>query len=154
MESLSLACRVCLQCISQSNSIFDEVEYDEYMKLSLVFKKVTAIEILESETAKPTHLCPQCTERLLNAYEFLTAVLKAEKEIEQYLDKLKESDDKEELQLNEDLVIETVDVLQEIEVLEEDFLTDHESVDKSLNDIPIQNDIVADDEPTNTLETL
>lgn len=45
MESLKSVCRVCLQYHSDSNSFHDEVEYESYVKLANVFKKVTDIEV-------------------------------------------------------------------------------------------------------------
>lgn len=49
MESLKSLCRVCLQYDSESNSFFDEVEYEEYIKLANVFQKVTDVEVIYFE---------------------------------------------------------------------------------------------------------
>lgn len=45
MDSLKSVCRVCLQYSSDSNSFLDEVEYENYIKLAHVFKKVTDVEV-------------------------------------------------------------------------------------------------------------
>lgn len=45
MDSFESVCRVCLQYKSESNSFFDEVEYEDYIKLENLFQKVTNIEV-------------------------------------------------------------------------------------------------------------
>lgn len=46
MDYLKSVCRVCLQHNLESNSFFDEVEYENFIKLASVFQKVTDIEVL------------------------------------------------------------------------------------------------------------
>lgn len=58
MESLKSLCRVCLQYDSESNSFFDEVEYEEYIKLGNVFQKVTDVEVKFKRVLHPVCKCP------------------------------------------------------------------------------------------------
>ncbi|XP_037813430.1 zinc finger protein 658B-like [Lucilia sericata] len=127
MESLRYSCRVCLQYNSESNSIFDEVEYEEYIKLANIFEKVTNVEVVEYDDEKPCRLCQECTERLLHAYEFICSVERAEISIENYL-KGDNNQSVEELKPeDEDNKIDATDIdIQDIEILDEEFQTDHE----------------------------
>ncbi|XP_065354782.1 zinc finger protein OZF-like [Calliphora vicina] len=127
MDSIKLACRVCLQYNSESNSFFDEVEYEVFIKLANVFKKVTNVEVEEFDDEKPCQLCQECTERLLQAYDFICSVEKAEIDIENYLKDHNRQSVEELERLDDDVKIDVTDIeIQDIEILDEEFQTDQE----------------------------
>uniref|UniRef100_A0A1I8P3J5 Protein krueppel n=1 Tax=Stomoxys calcitrans TaxID=35570 RepID=A0A1I8P3J5_STOCA len=148
-SSLSLACRVCLQNSPDSNSFFDEVEYDEYMKLAALFKRVTSIEILESDRC--THICHECTDKLLTSYEFLCAVEKAEQDIEYFLGSVVE-EEVDNANIDPDLEPSDVEAepiadVNEIDVLEEEFYAhDVDTEGKAeVDEIYIEREMISDD---------
>ncbi|XP_075159813.1 uncharacterized protein LOC142232966 [Haematobia irritans] len=157
MEELSLtfACRVCLQSNSEFNSFFDEVEYEEYMKLATLFKKVTNVNISESDT-KPTNICHECTEKLLTAFEFICTVEKSEQELEVHLkniivadivvdDKGEYSDIDTNQQINVvDSDIEPLTDVQEIEVLDDEYLEEYTEDKTHKHENVIEQDPISD----------
>ncbi|KAM7364191.1 uncharacterized protein ACRADG_000785 [Cochliomyia hominivorax] len=129
MESLKSVCRVCLQYNSDSNSFFDEVEYEDYIKLGKVFKKVTDVEVMveEFDDGKPFRLCQECTERLLNAYDFICSVERAEIEINNYLKAYNQQSDELETLEEEEVKVDAIDIdVQDIEILDEEFQIEQE----------------------------
>lgn len=94
----------------------------------------------ECDDGKPCCLCQECTERLLNAYEFICSVEKAELDIENYLkaekgqlEKLvplseEEEGVEEEEELKEEIVESTEIDVQDIEILDEEFQTEQEQL--------------------------
>lgn len=86
-------------------------------------------KILETEDQKPCRICQECTERLLNAYDFINSVQKAELDIEIYLKREKELYSVEVIrQLDEEGVeIDATDVdIEDIEILEDEFQIEQE----------------------------
>lgn len=78
---------------------------------------------------RPSRICQECTERLLNAYDFICSVEKAELDIENYFKTDKQHHPEEVIdQLDEeDVKIDATDIdVEDIEILEEEFQIEQE----------------------------
>lgn len=72
-------------------------------------------------------MCQECTERLLNAYDFICSVEKAEIDIENFLRIDVHQLEEETEHLDPDVKIDVNDIeIQDIEVLDEEFQVDHD----------------------------
>lgn len=90
--------------------------------------------IEDIEDGKPCRLCQECTERLLNAYEFICSVEKAELDIENYLRAEKDQFDRlsplkeGEEEVKEETIESTEIDVQDIEILDDEFQTEQEQL--------------------------
>ncbi|XP_055911143.1 zinc finger and SCAN domain-containing protein 2-like [Eupeodes corollae] len=91
MESIvyldHLTCRTCLNNnMDVSNSLYDCVEYETKIELKEILWKISNVVIASNENIQPTRICMACTERLLEAYDFLVKVEESERRLKEYFD--------------------------------------------------------------------
>lgn len=87
-------CRGCLRNnIEGTNSLYDCVEYETRIELREILWKLSNVVIAPNETVQPTRICISCTEKMLEAYDFLIKVEENEKLLTEYFENVHRFDE-------------------------------------------------------------
>ncbi|TDG46867.1 hypothetical protein AWZ03_006751 [Drosophila navojoa] len=71
-------CRVCLEAHESAWSLHDEIEFNDLnVELWEILENVSNVKCNWNEPNLPSHLCQNCTRRLISAYEFIREVIKS-----------------------------------------------------------------------------
>lgn len=84
-----LSCRTCLKKnYNGSNSLFDFVEYETRIELKEILWRFSNVAIAANENIQPTRICLSCTERLLEAYDFLIKIEESEQRLRKFFESI------------------------------------------------------------------